>query len=198
MRRQFLLLSGAGALCLLLSVLGGALSKGSLEPAMFLLRAGVIYLTLGVVTYLLAPITPRSAILGALCASGLAFLAGLIAMYYHFIVAPSPYTPPLTMSRLVSTQAVAFFLTLPISAGYLSGVLIRADRQGMANATLVGAMLIGLVGGSWIWIPEAAAPTFLQIMLFVGVVATAVLGLLPTAVMAGVKLIPESTLGGNE
>jgi hypothetical protein len=35
-------------------------------------------------------------------------------------------------------------------------------------------------------------------MLFVGVVATAVLGLLPTAVMAGVKLIPESTLGGNE
>ena len=197
-RRQVLLLSGAGVLCLLLSLLGGALSKGSLEPAMFLLRAGVIYLTLGVVTYLLAPVTPRGAILGALCASGMACLAGLIPMYYHFIITPSPYTPSLTISRLVSTQAVAFFVTLPISIGYLIGVLVRADRQGMANAILVGAMLIGLVGGSWIWLPDAAAPMFLLVLLFVGVVANGVLGLLPAAVMAGVKLRPKSTLDEHQ
>lgn len=163
-----------------------------------LLRTGAIYLTLGVVTYLLAPVTPRGALLGALCASGLAFLSGATAMYYDLALTPPPTGTPLTISRLVRYQAVAVFVTLPISAGYLSGVLVRADRQDMARAAVVGAMLVGLVGGSWLALSLGFASGFAQVLFLTGVVATAVLGLLPAAVMAGVKLIPESTLGGGE
>lgn len=198
--RQVLTLSSAGILCLLFSILSGGLSTGYIiiTPSVFLLRAGVIYLTLGVVTYLLAPVTPRDALLGALCASGLAFISGSIAMYYDLVLTPPPSGTPLTISSLVSTQALALFVTLPISAGYLSGVLVRTDRRALAIGVLLGAMLSGWVGGSWLALSLGFAPGFAQIMFFVGILATAGLGMLPGAVIGGWDLVPGSTLSRNQ
>ena len=198
-QRQVLILSGAGALCLLFSIRGGGLSTGYIiiAASAILFRCGMIYLTLGVVTYFLAPVTRRDALLGALCASGLVFISGVMAMYYDLVLTPPPSGTPRTISSLVGTQALGLFVTLPISAGYLSGVLIRADRQDIAIGVLLGAMLAAWVGGSWLALSLGFASGFAQIMFFVGVLATAGLAMLPVAVMAGGNLVPDSTLGGH-
>lgn len=198
--RQALILSIAGALCLLLSIRGGGLSAGyniiGLSP--ILLRAGVIYLTLGVITYLLAPVTRRDGLLGTLCASGLVFMSGSIVMYYDLVLTPPPSGTPLTTHYLVGYQALALFVTLPTSAGYLSGVLVRTNRQDQTVAVLLGAAFGSGVAGSWVARSLGAQSMFMQLVLPFGILATAGLGMLPLAVMGGWNLVPESTLGGYE
>lgn len=188
-QRQVSILSGAGVLCLLL---GGDLSAGYqiISFPGILLRAGVIFLTLGVITYLVSPITVRDAVLGGLCASVLVFISGTAVMYYSFVLGKGP--PP-TVSLLLWTQAQGLLVTLPISTGYLSGVLVRTNRRVPAIAVLLGAMLGGWRVGSWVALSLGSAPGFTQMFFLLGVLDTGGLAALPIAVIAEREGIPGNT-----
>ena len=185
-RRQVILLSGVGALCLLISILGGGLSTGYnvIDVSALLLRAGLIYLTLGVVTYVLNPIRIRGAVLGALGASGLVFVLGSAVMYHDLALTYLPYGTPLTTPLLVNTQAQFLFVTLPISAGYVSGVLARTNRRSIAYTVLLGAVLVAWFGGSWVSGPSAN-PGFTLMFFLIGTMGTTLLAMLSVTVMSG-------------
>lgn len=195
-QRRAPILFGAGAFCLMFSIIGGGLSTGYsiIRPSAILLRAGVIYLTLGVVTSLFTPISIRDAILSALCAAGLVFLLGLIVMYYDLVLTPPQHGTIPTTHLLVGTQLQGVLITLPISTGYLSGVLVRANRQAIAMVVLLGTILGGWFGGSSIALSMGSAPGFTQMAFLLGIVATAGLALLPIVVMGWIKEISDWAL----
>lgn len=188
-QRQVSVLSAAGGLCLLL---GGDLSAGSqiISFPRILLRAGVIFLVLGGITYLVSPLTVRGAVLGGLCASGVVFISGAAVMYYSFVLGTG--SPP-TTSVLLWTQVQSFLVTLPVSTGYLSGVLVRTDRRVPAIAVLLGAMLGGWYVVSSIALSLGSAPGFTQMFFLLGVLATGGLAALPIAVIAEWDGLPGNT-----
>lgn len=188
-QRQVAVLSAAGGLCLLL---GGDLSAGSqiISFPGILLRAGVIFLVLGGITYLVSPLTVRDAVLGGLCASGVVFISGAAVMYYSFVLGKG--SPP-TTSVLLWTQAQGLLVTLPISTGYLSGVLVRTDRRVPAITVLLGAMLGGWYVGSSIALSLGSAPGFTQMFFLLGVLATGGLAALPIAVIIEWERLPGNT-----
>lgn len=184
-KRQVSVLSGAGVLCLLLGSDPFAGSQIISFPGI-LLRAGVVYLTLGVITYVFSPITVRNAILGGFCAAGLVFISGAAVMYYSYVMGGG--SPPQTVS-LVRTQAQGVLVTLPISAGYLSGVLARADRRRFAIEVFLGAIVVGGYSGAVAARALGSPSGFTEMAFVIGAIATGGLALLPLVLMRSGKAV---------
>ena len=184
-KRQVSILSGAGVLCLLM---GSDLFAGSqiISFPGILLRAGVIYLTLGLITYVFSPITIRTAVLGGLCAAGLVFISGATVMYTSYVLGgrASPQT-----TSLVLTQTQGVLVTLPISAGYLSGVLARADRRRFAIEVFLGAIVVGGYAGSVAARALGSASGFTEMAFMIGAIATGGLAVLPLVLMQSGKAV---------
>lgn len=160
--RQSLILSGAGILCLLPILVTGniLLNYDVLDISTLVLHSGIIYLTLGLFTYLRSPITPYDAVVGTLCAAGLVFMSKAVGMYYGLVLIPPESYSPLTLPYLVGVPLQILFYTLPLSTGYLSGVLIRDNRRKVAIVLILGPMLGGWLGGSWTSLSLGSAPGF--------------------------------------
>lgn len=184
-RRQTQFLVAGGILCLALSLLDRGLPLGYdvVGVSSMLFRAGVIYLSLGIFTYLRGIRSPRDAALGALGASTIVFAIGLIGMYYEEVLAPSQAGALVSMNTLVATQVSSLFISLPTSAGYLSGAFIRVGRHEAAILVLVGAMLSGWLGASAATLSLGSAPGFTQVVFLVAILAAAGFALLPIAVL---------------
>jgi hypothetical protein len=199
-RRDVSVLAAGGVACLGLSILtGGPLTGYSIVsiPAI-LFRAGVIYLTLSVATAILSPIALRDALLSTLCATVLVFLSGSIAMYYDLVLTPPRYGTDLTTNLLVGTQAQGLLMTLPISVGYVAGVLVRSKRRYLAIGVILVAIFGGWFGGSQLALSMGSAPGFTQMFFALAIVASAALAILPITAIAGWDSLYESAVDIEE
>lgn len=163
----------------------GGLSTGyGLGRPSVLLRVGVGYAVLGILTATLRPNTVRKAVLNATTTIAVIFAVGLCVMYYDLGVHPPVAGTNLTLHRLVGTQMELLFVTLPVPAGYLSGILMRERTIPEAAGVLLAAMVVGFAGGTGISLSQGSAPGFTQFIFAGAILATTAFALLPLGVMA--------------
>ncbi|MFB6169058.1 MAG: hypothetical protein ABEJ43_09465 [Haloferacaceae archaeon] len=137
-------LLGLGGVALLESVAMGAPWTGygrGLAPLLF--RVGIVYVVLAAVTARPSPVTVRQAVGGAVGALVVVFLAGSGTIYYDLVVTLPAVGTPTTVTGLVTTQAVLTLVLVPVSAGYVCGVVLRRGRVARSLALFGGAVVGG-------------------------------------------------------
>ncbi|GAA0262050.1 hypothetical protein GCM10009000_093060 [Halobacterium noricense] len=175
----------SGVILLWIAVRMGGLSTGyGLGRASVLLRVGIAYAALGILTGILRPNTVRKRVLNAIATLAVVFVTGVIVMYLDLGVYPPEYGTPLTLRRLVGTQMELLLVTLPVPAGYLAGILVRERTNLEAAGLLLTAMVVGFAGGTWISLARGSAPGFTQFIFAGAILATTAFALLPLVVMA--------------
>ncbi|MGB9965754.1 hypothetical protein [Halobacterium hubeiense] len=163
----------------------GGLSTGyGFGRASVLLRVGIAYAVLSILTAILRPDTVRKGVLNAIATLAVVFITGLTVMYLDVGLHPSEYGTSLTLRQLIGTQMELLFVTLPIPTGYLSGILVRERSTPEAAGLLLTAMIVGFAGGTWSSLARGTAPGFTQFIFAGTILATTTFALLPLGVMA--------------
>jgi hypothetical protein len=148
-----------------------------------LLRVGVGYVALGVLSGLLRPLTAQKGALNAVVTVVVVFVVGIGIMYYDLGIHPPEYGTPLTPQLLVTSQLELLLITLPIPAGYLAGILTSNRTDLLGIAILPATMVVGAVLGTIVSLSQGSAPGFTRVLFFVATFATSVFALLPMGVM---------------
>lgn len=162
----------------------GGLSTGyGIGPPSVLLRVGVGYAVLGILTGILRPNTVRKGILNAMATIAVIFVVGLYVMYYDLGIHPPEGGTALTLRRLVGTQMELLLVALPVPAGYISGILVRERTIPEAAGLLLTAIVVGFAGGAGISLARGTAPGFTQFIFAGAILATTAFALLPLSVM---------------
>jgi len=184
MNWRSIVLSISGVLLLYLSVRMGGLSTGyGIGRPSVLLRVGMGYAVLGILTGILHPTTVRKGMLNAMATIAVIFVVGLCVMYYDLGAHPPVGGTDLTLPRLVSTQMELLLVTLPVPAGYISGILLRERTIVEAAGLLLTVMVVGFAGGTGVSLAQGSAPGFTQLIFGGAILATTVFALLPLGVM---------------
>jgi len=191
--KQALVLSSVGLVLLCVSIAMGGLSTGYGKGTLpILLRIGVGYTVLGVLTALLQPISAREGYLNALGTVIVLFVVGVGVMYYDLGIQPPEYGTPLTIPLLVGNQIQLSLIMLPIPAGYISGILISEEKRTMSMLLLSSAIVVGALGGTKVALAQGSAPGFTTVYFFVSTLAVGIFSLLPLSVMS--RFDPNSTV----
>lgn len=146
-----IILIGVGIPLIVVSVLSGGMSPGfELEIPMVLLRVGVMFVLLGVVTLTLRAISVEAALTASIVALALVFVAGMAVMYYDFITTTPTRESPLTVTMVVANQAGITIALAPIPAGYVAGVLERQGQSSTAYRILIGTTVAAWMISSFV------------------------------------------------
>ncbi|MUV60033.1 hypothetical protein [Halobacterium sp. CBA1126] len=164
--------------------MGGLFTGYGIGPPSVFLRVGIGYAALGLLTASLRPNTLRKAVLNAIATLAVIFVVGLCLMYYNLGLHPPESGTSLTLPRLLVYQIELTLVTLPVPAGYISGILLRERTMLEAAGVLLTAMLVGFAGGTWISLARGTAPGFTQLIFGGATLATTAFTLLPLGVMA--------------
>jgi hypothetical protein len=184
MDRRGLALFGSGVVLLSLSVRMGGLSTGyRIGPPSVFLRVAAVYTILGILTVVFRPTTVRKLVLNAIATLAVVFITGVALMYLDLRMQPPEYGTTLTIQRLISTQLEFLLITLPVPAGYISGILLRERTTEAAAGLLLTAAVVGFVGGTAISLARGTAPGFTQFIFGGAILATTAFALLPLSVM---------------
>lgn len=191
MDRRAAVLSGAG-LCLLgpAAISGGLATGYGMGPFAMLLRIGVLWLTLGVLTGIADPSTVRQGVKHAATAVLIVFVVGSGLMYYDLAVTQPEHGTPLTPSLVVATQLQLVSITLPIPAGYLAGILVRDDEPIGAAVTLLAVLVVSPIVGIQIAVAEGFASGFAGAFFITATVLVSAFALPPLLLMGWID--PET------
>jgi hypothetical protein len=170
----------------------GGLSTGyGIGPPSVFLRVAAGYTTLGILTLVFRPTTMRKLILSAIATLAVVFITGVAVMYLDLGMQLPEYGTTLTIPRLLSTQLEFLLLTLPVPAGYISGILLRERTTEAAAGLLLTAAVVGFVGVTASLLARGSAPGFTQFIVGGAILATTAFALLPLSVMRWIAPSPR-------
>ena len=157
------------------------------------LRIGVGYTCLAILTAILRPVSVQRGCLSALGTVVVVFVVGVGVMYYDLGIQPPEYGSPLTTSLLVGYQIQLSFILLPIPAGYISGILLREERPLLSILLLLSTIVAGAFAGTQVSLAQGSAPGFTGVVFFASTIAAGAFSLFPLSVMW--QFDPNSTVG---
>lgn len=185
MNARGIVLAVSGVILLWLAVrMGGLFTGYGIGPPSVFLRVGIGYAVLGLLTASLRPNTLRKAVLNAIATLAVIFVAGLCVMYYDLGVHPPESGSPLTLPGLLVNQIELTLVTLPVPAGYISGIFLRERTTLEAAGLLLTATLVGFAGGTGISLARGSVTGFTHLIFAGAILATTAFALLPLGVMA--------------